>query len=48
MERYACLIIAKPEKLDNKSTDDSVISFHVLRGLLLSCLVLLGFLRPQQ
>jgi len=30
------------------STDDGVISFHATRGLLLLCLVLLGFLRPHQ
>ena len=45
MERYACLTVVKPEKLSLLSPDDSVISFHAMRGLLLLYLGLIGFLR---
>ncbi len=47
LERYACLIIAKPEKLENKSTDDGVIGFHVRRGLLLCVLYFWVFSGPS-
>ena len=46
-ERYACLTVVKPRKLSQYNPDDSVISFHVLRGLLLLYLGLWVFLGPS-
>lgn len=43
-ERYACLTVVKPRKLSHNNPDDSVISPHALRGLLLLYLGLWVFL----
>ena len=46
-ERYACLTVVKPRKLSHVNPDDSVISLHALRGLLLLYLGLWVFLGPS-